>query len=143
LDKPVAASVSFLEKKRYQKVPAGDRVWPRLIRPLFPKASDISAVEIRPRAEARAEPRRPVQIPGKVELAEGGIQDCLILDLSPGGALIELDRAAAVGETIKLRLTENGEFSGTVRWRGTVRMGVKFDHFGGLLPSLRLTDPLV
>lgn len=130
----MAVSVGFLEKKRYQKLPVGGRLWPRLIRPLFPKASDSSAVEIRPRAEARAEPRRPVQIPGKVELAQGGIQDCLILDLSPGGALIELERAAAVGETIKLRLTENGEFAGTVRWRGSHRMGVRFDHFGGLLP---------
>lgn len=130
----MAASVNFLEKKRYQTVPVGDRLWPRLIRPLFPKASDSSAVETRPRAEARAEPRRPVQITGKVELAEGGIQDCLILDLSPGGALVELERAAAVGETIKLRLTENGEFAGTVRWRGPHRMGVRFDHFGGLLP---------
>ena len=117
-----------------RKVPAQDRLWPRLIQTFLPEAGADPADGSSDAVEARSEPRRPVRIAGHVEMERGEVQDCLILDLSPSGALIQLDRAAAVGETIKLRLTENGEFAGTVRWRGEQSMGVKFDHFGGLLP---------
>ncbi len=130
------APAGFLKNERYQTVSAEDRLWPRLIQPFLPDAPDApEAPARRDGAEARAEPRRPVRIAGRVELERGETQDCLIIDLSPGGALIQVERAAAVGETVKLRLTENGEFAGTVRWRGARRMGVKFDHFGGLLSS--------
>jgi hypothetical protein len=87
-----------------------------------------SAEEIKQAAEQRAYPRVPTAIPARISIpAESAIRECMVTDLSAGGAGLQFAEAAPRAEMICL-LTINGfgSFEGiTTRDSGAVR-GVRF-----------------
>ena len=60
---------------------------------------------------------------------KGGEADCIVYDISPGGAHVAT--ASAVPESLPLRLkvTQSGEFLGLVAWRKGDRLGLRFVQF--------------
>jgi hypothetical protein len=53
--------------------------------------------------------------------------ECLVLDLSPGGAMIELAHHLADRQAVVLSIEPLGTFPGTVVWQAEGRAGIKFE----------------
>lgn len=79
-------------------------------------------------SDRRQEERKSVSLPGKL-LFKGGEADCVVFDISPGGALVST--AAEVPDNLPLRLkvTQSGEFLGMTAWRKGDRIGLRFVQF--------------
>ena len=57
---------------------------------------------------------------------EGVIHDCIVFDLSAGGALVELKNIAAIPPEITLRFSTGGMFLAQCRWQTKKRLGLRF-----------------
>lgn len=80
------------------------------------------------KSERRQEARKSVNLPGKL-MFKGGEADCVVHDISPGGAHV-----AALGKVpenlpLRLKVTRSGEFLGVVAWRRDDRLGLRFVQF--------------
>lgn len=79
------------------------------------------------RHERRCHSRLDVGWAGRI-LHGDGEEPCTVLDFSPGGAKIESERTFSKDTLIRLRMTEEGEFAGTVAWISARLMGLRFRH---------------
>ena len=76
----------------------------------------------------RTEKRKPLGYPGRIFLWEGEPVDCILLDVSKGGAMLSVDDSGAIPDTFLLMLSPAG---GVRRKCNVVRrsmgeIGVKF-----------------
>ncbi|HUK58650.1 MAG TPA: PilZ domain-containing protein [Stellaceae bacterium] len=78
-------------------------------------------------AEAGADAKRRGQLlwSGVLQTARGPVQ-CLVVDISPGGARLTIGAAVAQGEAVTLMVTGKGMFRGTVAWAEPGLVGVAF-----------------
>jgi len=76
--------------------------------------------------ERRQFDRRTVNLPGQL-ITGSQANDCVVFDISAGGAVVAAQAEAEPQQAVRLKLTERGEFSGTVAWRRADRIGIKFD----------------
>lgn len=76
----------------------------------------------------RAHPRREVRIDGKLILAEGArTLDCVILDLSEGGARVSVSVEMDLPEKVYLWQSDTDTvFDCEVRWREARYIGLRF-----------------
>lgn len=86
--------------------------------------------------ERRRHHRKPVRqtarlqvagprLPGRLE--EHGIwHDCLIENISPGGAKISLDAPLVQGAAVRLEIGRFGKFDAVVAWLGRGEFGLRF-----------------
>ncbi|MBI3552076.1 MAG: PilZ domain-containing protein [Elusimicrobia bacterium] len=90
----------------------------------------------RTKAERRRHPRKPVResarillagprLPGRLE-DHGHWQDCLILNISPGGAKISIDALLELGAAVRLEIGRFGRFAAEIAWLGQREFGLRF-----------------
>jgi hypothetical protein len=78
-------------------------------------------------AERRASPRRPVIRSAKLVFGEANvIYDCLVLDESAGGVMIDLGAMVKVPEEVTIRFNSGGAFPAQRRWAAGTKAGFKF-----------------
>lgn len=88
------------------------------------------------RPERRAHPRRPVRHAARIALAahslsgrledHGRWQECLIEDISPGGAKITVQALHELGADVHLEIGRFGRFAAQIAWRGEKELGLRF-----------------
>ena len=77
--------------------------------------------------DSRSTHRKRTFIGGKVLFNGGGsVLDCVVKDLSDGGARLAVEGALAVPQEFNLRLSDGRVFDCTVRWRQFGSLGVRF-----------------
>jgi PilZ domain len=96
-------------------------------------------------SERRRFARVSVSFFGTVRLAGGGASECLIIDLSLGGAKVVLSDPLplAPADALALEIEKFGAFRATAVWRRGVFAGIRFleapetlaSAFGSFLPS--------
>ncbi len=75
----------------------------------------------------RKEPRRPVYRQGRLTIAGGARLGCVIADVSPNGARVELDGAESLPDYVVLRIVMTGEIKrARVVWRRGRSAGLSF-----------------
>ncbi len=72
----------------------------------------------------RAQPRYETCCPGKL-LVGDQIVDCVVLNISIGGAGIRVTGPVGTASTVRLRIERIGEFAGRVVWRKGTGMGIQ------------------
>ena len=82
-------------------------------------------------ADNRSQNRHDVSIPAKL-IVDGNLNDCTMLNISLGGALIAAHAKYAMGQRVKIAfhvpsMTEAIEVGGTVRWSNSDGVGIQFD----------------
>jgi Tfp pilus assembly protein PilZ len=82
-------------------------------------------------ADNRSQTRHDVSIPVQLTI-DGTSNDCTMLNLSLGGALIAALARYAMGQRVKIAfhvptMTEAIEVGGTVRWSNADGVGIQFD----------------
>lgn len=80
--------------------------------------------------ERRAHQRMPAALGARIELLDmGTTYDCKIVNISKGGALIEMDNAAILPAEFRLSIPAKGlRKTVVVRWRGDHNVGVEFTN---------------
>ena len=73
----------------------------------------------------REDRRRQLLWSGILQTARGPVQ-CIVVDISRGGARITAGAAVKVGQAVTLLVTGMGMFRGTVVWAEPGTIGVKF-----------------
>jgi hypothetical protein len=109
--------------------------------------SPIPPVDPRDR---RRYPRTAVLWPGRIA-AEGAKADCLVLNLSAGGAKIRTAGPVGLDAKLTVSIGQFGEFCGTVVWKAKDLLGVRFtddaievgERLGATLPRCWLDEALV
>jgi len=97
-------------------------------------AEPQSAAQPHPR-ERRKYPRKKAFLPAKLA-TETGAFECFVLDLSRGGAKIELKEELAKGLPVTLFLEPLGTFNGIVAWQKGGYLGMEFGELRiGAAPS--------
>ncbi|HXC54905.1 MAG TPA: PilZ domain-containing protein [Rhizomicrobium sp.] len=88
-----------------------------------------SAVSAPPLAsEKRAYARVPIALAGKVFLPATGVeQDCIVTDISLGGATLQCDRAPEIGTELVLYLQGFDRFAGSVVRSDAEESGMRFN----------------
>ena len=76
-------------------------------------------------ADRRRAKRLAVDWCGHVSVSEQP-RECLVMDISPIGALLQSSERFLPGQSIHLKLEYGGAFDGTVVWRGGGLVGVSF-----------------
>jgi CRP/FNR family transcriptional regulator, cyclic AMP receptor protein len=76
-------------------------------------------------SERRKYPRKKALLPAKLA-TEGGVFECFVLDLSRGGAKVEIKDEIAQGQVVTLILDPLGTFNGIVAWQRGGYLGVQF-----------------
>ncbi|MDD2915329.1 MAG: PilZ domain-containing protein [Gallionella sp.] len=61
-------------------------------------------------------------------MADGDWHSCKIMNISTGGAKLQIDRRFNHGTAVSLQIGEFGQFSATVAWQQGEELGVKFTH---------------
>ena len=61
-------------------------------------------------------------------MVDGDWHNCRILNISTGGAKLQIDRHIDRGIEVLLRIGQFGQFSATVAWQQSGEIGVKFTH---------------
>ena len=56
----------------------------------------------------RKEKRKPFRHPGRIFLWEGQPVDCIVVDISKGGAMLSVDDVGAIPDTFLLMLSPSG-----------------------------------
>lgn len=65
----------------------------------------------------------------KAEIMVDGIwHNCKILNISVGGAKLQIDRHIDRGVAVLLQIGKFGQFSAIVAWQQSGKIGVKFTH---------------
>jgi Tfp pilus assembly protein PilZ len=82
-------------------------------------------------ADKRRQTRHEVSTPAKLTL-NGNTNDCTMLNLSLGGALLAASALYAMGQRVKITfhvptMTDAIEVGGTVRWSNSEGVGIQFD----------------
>lgn len=78
-------------------------------------------------ASKKREQRRPVYRHGQLRIAGGVMVDCIIVDVSPNGARVELDSAFALPEVVLLKTVMTGESRrARVVWKNRNSAGLSF-----------------
>ena len=54
--------------------------------------------------------------------------DCRIVNISVGGAKLQISRQLTPNAAVLLHIDHFGQFSGTIVWQRTEELGVKFTH---------------
>lgn len=72
-------------------------------------------------------PREIINADAEVMIDEQWL-DCVIVDISPSGAKLQVSREVDWGKSVFIQLGEFGQFSATVVWCRGGEIGVKFDH---------------
>ena len=86
-----------------------------------PKGSEVDPAEQTPRRVARNRVVRRGRI-----ISDGGVFDCLVLDISPHGARVKFSIPVALPPQIMLRLAEGTTFPATRRWSKGTEVGLEF-----------------
>ena len=77
--------------------------------------------------EGRTDHRKRTFIGAKILLKGGAsVLDCVVKDLSDGGARLRVDGAVAVPEEFDLKLSDSRSFHCRVVWRRLEAVGVSF-----------------
>ena len=82
-------------------------------------------------ADNRRQTRHTVALPAKL-IVDGTPNDCMLLNLSLGGALVTANTKYAMGRRVQISfyvssMAEAIEVGATVRWSNTDGVGVQFD----------------
>lgn len=78
-------------------------------------------------ASKKREQRRPVYRHGQLRIAGGVMVDCIIVDISPNGARVELDSAFSLPEFVLLKTVMTGERRrARVVWKNRNSAGLSF-----------------
>src|SRR5579863_10703932 len=88
------------------------------------KNNAAAAQELR-NAENRKDPRKKVLWAASLETAQGRV-DCQIVDISPGGSKVRLDKALGPDNPVTLIIGDIGEFHGVVAWEESGHAGIRF-----------------
>jgi hypothetical protein len=88
-------------------------------------------------------PRTSVLWPGQLNKPDGR-SECMIFNLSAGGAKVRVDESIELNTDLTLRVGQFGEFCGTVVWKAKNLLGISFTtnarevgaRLGGTLPAL-------
>jgi hypothetical protein len=79
--------------------------------------------------ERRAHVRKSIVLPAKLETADRQF-DCLILDISAGGARLHMSQDISqdfdAAQSVTLTFEGYGTFAARVAWRATAEIGLKF-----------------
>lgn len=91
---------------------------------------------MRAKSERRRHLRKPVRQAARLLIAGGRLagrleehgvwHDCLILDISPGGAKVSVDAALELGASVRLEIGRFGRFAAEVAWIGAREFGLRF-----------------
>ncbi len=84
----------------------------------------------------RAHPRYETHWPGKFHVGDQ-IVDCVVLNISVGGAKSRVTGPVDTASTVRLRIEPIGEFFGRVVWHNGTTMGIQFHD------QLREIEPIV
>ncbi len=85
----------------------------------------MAAVAHTAEAGERTERRRQLLWSGVLQTARGPVQ-CIVADISQGGARLSLGAAVAQGEAVTLMVAGMGMFRGTIAWAEPGTVGVAF-----------------
>ncbi len=87
-------------------------------------------------AERRRHARKPVRHAAKIQIAapnlhgrleeHGHWHDCLIENISPGGAKISIDAHLEMGTAVRLEVGRFGKFEAVVAWIAPKEYGLRF-----------------
>ncbi len=80
-----------------------------------------------PSGERRRHSREPCECRGRL-MHGSGEHPCTVVDISPGGARVRVDRTLETQMPVRLKMTQAGEFTGEVAWISTDSMGIRFAH---------------
>jgi PilZ domain len=72
-------------------------------------------------------PRESIRVKSKIMIDEQW-HDCAIVNISPTGAKLHIERDLSRGMAVFIKIGEFGQFSATVAWCQGDEIGVKFDH---------------
>ncbi len=61
-------------------------------------------------------------------MVDGDWHNCRILNISTGGAKLQIDGRIGHGTPVSLQIGEFGQFGATVAWQQDAEIGVKFTH---------------
>ncbi|MFC0384247.1 PilZ domain-containing protein [Muricoccus vinaceus] len=75
--------------------------------------------------EKRRWPRRRVHLSAQVSTG-GSALDCVVLDLSDGGAQVEFAHPAPISAQVTLMIRNRGTYSARCRWTSGARAGLEF-----------------
>lgn len=84
--------------------------------------------------EAREDRRRQILWSGMLQTARGPFQ-CVVVDISRGGARVAHAPAVGIGQAVTLLVTGLGMFRGTVIWCETGNLGIEFAPEPGTLSA--------
>lgn len=73
--------------------------------------------------ERRKQPRKETFWLAQLKTAQGHFE-CRVINLSPNGAMIEIDHPVAHNEAVTLIMEPLGEFTGFVAWRRAGSLGI-------------------
>jgi hypothetical protein len=59
---------------------------------------------------------------------EGQVVECLIVNVSPGGALVRLDNPAVCKKSVVLHSPRFGQLAGEITWRQDKELGIQFSE---------------
>jgi len=59
-------------------------------------------------------------------VCEGQDVECVIVNVSPGGAMVRVENPAACKKSVVLRCPRFGELSGEITWRQDKELGIEF-----------------
>jgi PilZ domain-containing protein len=88
-----------------------------------PRAADGAAL---PAAEQRRHGRRNGLWSAQLETTSGQRLDCIVFDISPGGAKLRLDEPVATGDVMTLISERFGKRGARVAWTAPRRAGLTF-----------------
>ncbi|MFC7739160.1 PilZ domain-containing protein [Roseomonas sp. GCM10028921] len=75
--------------------------------------------------ERRCWPRRPVHLKAQISTETATI-DCVVVDLSEGGAQVDLAASISLPELVTLRTRSGGAYPARCRWTRGTRTGLEF-----------------
>ena len=76
-----------------------------------------------PEPERRKQPRKGTFWLAQLKTPQGNFE-CRVMNLSPSGAMIEIDHPLAYNEAVTLIMEPLGEFTGFVAWRRAGSLGI-------------------
>ncbi len=92
------------------------------------QAQEPAPADHHQKGERRDVERKPVHLPGRL-FFDDTEKSCTVFDISPRGANISALNQLPINRSVRLKVTQNGEFVGRVVWRRGERMGLRFVHF--------------
>ena len=75
----------------------------------------------------RKDTRETILTKAKV-MVDGDWHNCRVLNISTGGAKLQIDRRIEHGTLVSLQIGEFGQFGATIAWQQDTEIGVKFTH---------------